>query len=63
MKEALLSVLAGDIFGRTPIWWPLRAFKLLYAAVSLANPRRSLAAFRRRNANVRPLDPTAASTP
>jgi flavin-dependent dehydrogenase len=62
MKEALLSVLAGDIFGRTPIWWPLRAFKLLYALVSLGNPRRSLAAFRRRNANVRPLAPTRAPT-
>ena len=30
MEEALLSLLAGDIFGRTPIWRSLRAFKGLY---------------------------------
>jgi hypothetical protein len=30
MKEAMLSVLAGDIFGSTPIWPSVRAFKLTY---------------------------------
>ena len=53
MEEALLSVLAGDIFGRTPIWGRLRLFKALYYAKSLANPRRSLKAWRTRAANIR----------
>jgi flavin-dependent dehydrogenase len=53
MKEALLSVLAGDIFGRTPIWASLRAFKAVYYTVCLFNPRRSLEALRRRDFNIR----------
>lgn len=53
MKEALLSLLAGDIFGRTPMWGSLRAFKLLYAILSLAHPRRSLRGLARRRLNVR----------
>jgi len=47
MEEALLSVLAGDIFGRTPIWGRLRLFKALYYALSIANLRRSLRAWRK----------------
>jgi flavin-dependent dehydrogenase len=57
MKEAMLSLLAGDIFGKTPIWASLRAFKLLYYAISLSNPKRSLDAVRRRNSNIRPVEP------
>lgn len=53
MREALLSLLAGDIYGRTPIWNSLRAFKMLYYLVSLLTPRRSLAAVRRRALNIR----------
>ncbi len=56
MKEALLSVLAGDIFGRTPIWASLRAFKILYYLGCAAHPRRSLRALRRRAFNIRPVD-------
>lgn len=52
MKEALLSVLAGDIFGRTPIWRSLWAFKVLYRLFSLRHPFRSLAAMRRRHLNI-----------
>ena len=37
MKEALLSLLAGDIFGATPIWASLRAFKLFYYAIAFMN--------------------------
>ena len=48
MREALLSVLAGDIYGRTPIWSSLRAFKGLYYLLSLAHLRRSWRAARRR---------------
>ena len=57
MKEAMLSLLAGDIFGNTPIWGSLRAFKVLYYVVSLANLRRSLGAARRRSANIQPVEP------
>lgn len=56
MKEALLSVLAGDIFGHTPIWGRLRAFKGLYYFMSLANPVRTLGAARARAANIRPVE-------
>jgi flavin-dependent dehydrogenase len=56
MREALLSVLAGDIFGNTPIWGPLRAFKGVYYALSLANLGRSLRAARRRALNIRPVE-------
>ena len=54
MREALLSLLAGDIFGTTPIWASLRAFKLVYYAISLAHPRSTLAALRARTRNIRP---------
>jgi flavin-dependent dehydrogenase len=56
MKEALLSLLAGDVFGTTPIWASLRAFKLVYYATSLAHPRASLAALRARARNIRPAE-------
>jgi flavin-dependent dehydrogenase len=61
MKEALLSVLAGDIYGRTPIWGSLRAFKGVYYALSLANLGRSVRAARRRAINIRPIEPTQLS--
>ena len=54
--SALLSLLAGDIFGRTPIWTSLRAFKAVYYAACLFNPRRSLQAMRTRAFNIRPAD-------
>ena len=56
MKEALLSLLAGDIFGRTPIWGALRAFKGAYYLVSLINLGRSLRAARLRAVNIRPVE-------
>lgn len=55
VKEALLSVLAGDIFGRTPIWRSLFAFKCIYYLSSLRHLPRSLAAWRRRRRNIRPV--------
>jgi flavin-dependent dehydrogenase len=61
MKEALLSLLAGDIFGTTPIWASLRAFKLVYYVVSLAHPRATLAALRARARNIRPIQPERAA--
>src|ERR1700694_3490572 len=54
MKEALMSVLAGDIYGRTPIWKSVRAFKLTYGLFSLLHPLRTAMAARRRSVNIRP---------
>jgi flavin-dependent dehydrogenase len=53
MEEALLSLLAGDIFGRTPIWGRLRLFKALYYVLSFFALSRSLRAWRLRAANIR----------
>jgi flavin-dependent dehydrogenase len=55
MKEALLSVLAGDIYGHTPIWNSVRAFKMTYRLFSLLSPRRTALAARRRSLNIRPV--------
>lgn len=56
VREALLSVLAGDIFGKTPIWRSLLAFKAIYYLTSLANLKRTVTAWKRRKVNIRPLD-------
>jgi flavin-dependent dehydrogenase len=56
MKEALLGLLAGDIYGDTPIWSSLRAFKAVYYIGSLLNLRRSIAAMRRRRINIQPAE-------
>jgi len=48
MQEALLSLLAGDLFRGTPIYRSLTAFKAIYYLTSLGMLGRSLAAWRRR---------------
>ncbi len=53
MQEALLSLLAGDLFRGTPIYWSLRAFKAVYYATSLLDMRRNAAAWRRRRRAVK----------
>ena len=53
MKPALLSVLAGDVFGRTPIRAGLAKFRAIYYIFSLIHLRRSIAAWRRRAFNIR----------
>jgi len=52
VKEALLSMLAGDIFGDTPIWRSIATFKVLYYMHLLRNPRRSFKAWRKRRHQV-----------
>ena len=47
MKEAVLSLLAGDIFGKTPMWGALRKFKLVYYVTATLNLKRSWLARRR----------------
>jgi hypothetical protein len=48
MQEAVLSLLAGDLFRGTPIHWSLRAFKSVYYFLNLRHPWRTLAAWRHR---------------
>lgn len=62
VKEALLSLLAGDIFGSTPIWPSLRMFRAIYYAVSLRHPVRTLAAMWRRRGNIRDEGPLRGET-
>src|SRR6201996_7227867 len=61
MKEAMLGLLAGDIYGKTPIWKSLRAFKGVYYVFSTLNLKRSLRAMRLRAANIRPTEPERAT--
>ena len=56
VKEALLSVLAGDVYGSTPIWRSLLVFKALYYAANLLQPRRAYRAWRQRRRNIRTVD-------
>jgi flavin-dependent dehydrogenase len=53
MKEALLSVLAGDIYGKTPIWRSVRTFKVLYYLANLIQPQRAFMAWKKRRFNIR----------
>jgi flavin-dependent dehydrogenase len=53
MKKALLSVLAGDVFGNTPIQRGLRMFRMVYYLFSIFNLRRTMRAWRRRAFNIR----------
>ena len=63
VKEALLSVLAGDIFGKTPIWRSLLVFKALYYSANVLQPRRAYAAWKKRRWNIRPVDDSAQYQP
>ena len=53
VKEALVSLLAGDIYGQTPIWRSIRILKALYYVVSIGNLGRTVRAWRRRRVNIR----------
>ena len=59
VKEALLSLLAGDIFGKTPIWNSLHLFKLLYYSANILQPRRAFRGWQRRRFNIRRVDDPA----
>ncbi len=59
VKEALLSVLAGDIFGKTPIWRSIWMFKLLYYIANMIQPKRAFLGWKRRRFNNRRVDDTA----
>ena len=59
VKEALLSVLAGDIFGKTPIWRSIWMFKVLYYIANIIQPKRAFMGWKRRRFNIRRVDDTA----
>jgi flavin-dependent dehydrogenase len=61
VKEALLSVLAGDVFGKTPTRMPLLAFKALYYGGCLWHFGRTLQARRMRKHNIRVVDDAGAA--
>jgi flavin-dependent dehydrogenase len=54
VKEALLSLLAGDIYGGTPIWRSIIALKALYYLTSLRRLPQTVRAWRARRRNIRP---------
>ncbi len=56
VKEALLSMLAGDIFGKTPIWRSLAVLKGIFYIASALNFKRSWRARRLRKANIRVIE-------
>tara|TARA_R110001606_G_scaffold395664_2_gene568456 strand:- start:69773 stop:71095 length:1323 start_codon:yes stop_codon:yes gene_type:complete len=56
VKEGVLSVLAGDVFGQTNIRRPLRLFRTFYYINSLLNIRRTVQAWKMRKANIRVVD-------
>ena len=57
MKEAMVGLLAGDIYDSTPLWGSLRAFKMTYYIFSALNLKRSIRAMRRRAINIRAEQP------
>ncbi len=53
VEQAVISLLAGDVFRNRSIRWRLRMFHGLYALASFAQPVSSLFSWRQRKANLR----------
>ena len=53
MPEAVTTMLAGDVFRKTPVRWPMLLFRVIYYVTAVANYRASLEQWRRRRRNVR----------
>ncbi|MFO1330685.1 MAG: NAD(P)/FAD-dependent oxidoreductase [Rubrivivax sp.] len=62
VKSAVLSLLAGDIYGKTPFWPALRAFKAIYYLASLSSLRGSWRAWRQRPQLVADVGPVPGET-
>jgi flavin-dependent dehydrogenase len=62
VKEALMSLLAGDIYASRPYWLSLQAFKGIYYLISLKNLRRTLGGMRRRKFNIQDVGPVNGET-
>ncbi|MBI4205616.1 MAG: tryptophan 7-halogenase [Betaproteobacteria bacterium] len=63
LQEALLSVLAGDIFRGTPVGLRILAFKALYYLCSAADLKKSVVAWRRRRRAIQEPDSAAQVSP
>ena len=57
VKEALMALLAGDVFGRSPIQPSLWVLKGIYYLISIRNLRRSIRGWRQRGNNIRDMGP------
>ena len=53
VKEALMSLLAGDIYNGKPMWRALGMFKFLYYFISVTHMRRTWAGWKRHRLNIR----------
>lgn len=62
VQEAVLAVLAGDIFRGTPIFGRLMIFRCIYYITSFFNLKRNWAAWRRRKQNVAEIVPPSMVT-
>lgn len=56
VKEAVLSVLAGDVYGKTPIHMPLFMFKVIYYAGSLLTLKRTIKSWKMRQNNIQSVE-------
>lgn len=63
IREAMVSLLSGDLFGGTALRRRLALFKVIYYLHVLAAPRTNLAAYRRRRQQVAPSELRAHSVP
>lgn len=59
VREAILALLAGDVFGHTPLHLQLLMFKSLYYLGVLTNPLYNLTVFRNRMRAVRTTNPVS----
>ena len=60
--EALMSMLAGDIYGKTPLWGPLRLLKSIYYLISLRHLGRTIAGWKRRREVICDVGPLSGET-
>ena len=60
-EEALLSLLAGDLYGKTPIWNSLRFLKFIYYMNSVSQLPRAIRAWKNRQRNIRSVESNAAA--
>ena len=57
VKEALMSLLAGDVFGRSPIQPSLWVLKGIYYLISIRHLGRTIRGWRQRGTNIRDVGP------
>jgi flavin-dependent dehydrogenase len=60
-KEAVLSVLAGDVYGKTPIHRPLFMFKIIYYTACLFNLRRTMKFWAKRKRDIKVVEEIGAA--